>query len=101
VVEAPKVQAPKPVKAAAPKPAPPAPDPEPVRARDDDGHFVADDPTTPDVNESFVGGTPLKPEWDAKMNKTDLLKVAATMGLDLSMDNTKKEILAALEGTKG
>ena len=23
------------------------------RARDDNGHFVADDPTTPDVNEAF------------------------------------------------
>lgn len=25
-----------------------------VRARDENGHFVADDPTTPDVNEAWV-----------------------------------------------
>ena len=31
------------------------------RARNDDGHFVADDPSTPDVNEAYVGGkTPAK-----------------------------------------
>ena len=27
-----------------------------VRARNEDGHFVADDPSTPDVNEAYVGG---------------------------------------------
>jgi hypothetical protein len=27
-----------------------------VRARDDKGHYVADDPSTPDVNEAYVGG---------------------------------------------
>ena len=26
------------------------------RARDDDGHFVGDDPDTPEVNEAYVGG---------------------------------------------
>ena len=26
------------------------------RARDDDGHFKGDDPTTPEVNEAYVGG---------------------------------------------
>ena len=29
---------------------------EPVRARNDQGHYVADDPTTPDVNEAYEGG---------------------------------------------
>lgn len=29
---------------------------EPVRARNDKGHYVADDPTTPDVNEAYEGG---------------------------------------------
>ena len=29
---------------------------EPVRARDEDGHFVADDPSTPEVNEAWDGG---------------------------------------------
>tara|TARA_R100000773_G_C4173175_1_gene86039 strand:- start:339 stop:644 length:306 start_codon:yes stop_codon:yes gene_type:complete len=27
-----------------------------VRARNDKGHYVADDPSTPDVNEAYVGG---------------------------------------------
>jgi hypothetical protein len=53
---------------AAPAPAPvveptPAPEPvveevvaeEPVRARDESGHFIADDPSTPE-NEAWVGG---------------------------------------------
>ena len=35
---------------------------EPVRARDEDGHFVADDPSTPEVNEAWDGGkAPKKP----------------------------------------
>jgi hypothetical protein len=39
---------------AAPAPAPaPTPTPEPVR--DDKGHYVADDPSTPE-NEAWVGG---------------------------------------------
>ena len=29
--------------------------PEPVRARDENGHFIADDPSTPE-NEAWVGG---------------------------------------------
>jgi hypothetical protein len=28
---------------------------EPIRARDDNGHFIADDPSTPE-NEAWVGG---------------------------------------------
>ena len=27
-----------------------------VRARDNKGHYVADDPSTPDINEAYVGG---------------------------------------------
>ena len=40
--------------AAAPAPAP-APAPEPVRARNDIGHYLKDDPSTPE-NEAWVGG---------------------------------------------
>ncbi len=29
---------------------------EPVRARNEKGHYVADDPSTPDVNEAYEGG---------------------------------------------
>lgn len=33
-------------------------DKEPVRAREDDGTFIADDPSTPDVNEAYVDNAP-------------------------------------------
>ena len=29
---------------------------EPTRARDEKGHYIADDPSTPDVNEAWEGG---------------------------------------------
>ena len=55
--------APEPVVEEAPAPEPvveeaPAPEPvveEPVRARDENGHFIADEPSTPE-NEAWVGG---------------------------------------------
>ena len=42
------------------------------RARNDDGHFVADDPSTPDVNEAYVGG-----KEPAKAKKTPAKKKVA------------------------
>lgn len=43
---------------------------EPIRARTDAGHFVADDPSTPDVNEAYVGGkTPAKKKTVKKTTK--------------------------------
>jgi hypothetical protein len=36
----------------------PQPEPQPERARDELGRFVADDPTTPDVNEAWVTSEP-------------------------------------------
>tara|TARA_R110000751_G_scaffold109838_2_gene207216 strand:- start:272 stop:628 length:357 start_codon:yes stop_codon:yes gene_type:complete len=57
--------APKPVEASA-KVAPPAAA-EMERARTDSGHFVADDPATPDVNEAYVlKKTATKPKAKAK-----------------------------------
>ena len=61
-----KKAAPAPAPAPAPEPVvevtpEPAPEPvveevaEPVRARDENGHFIADDPSTPE-NEAWVGG---------------------------------------------
>ena len=41
-------------KATAPKKAVAQEELEMVRARDENGHFVADDPSTPDVNEAWV-----------------------------------------------
>ena len=48
------------------------------RARNDDGHFVADDPSTPDVNEAYVGGkAPTKPKKTAEKKKTPAKKPVA------------------------
>ena len=52
----------------------PAPEPvveevvveEPVRARDESGHFIADDPSTPE-NEAWVGG--ISPKKSKKSKK--------------------------------
>ena len=47
--------APEPVVEEAPAPAPEPVVEEPARARDENGHFIADDPSTPE-NEAWVGG---------------------------------------------
>ncbi len=54
----------------------PAPEPEPEaeatgeRARNDKGHYVKDDPNTPDVNEAYKDGkTPAKKKAAAKKTK--------------------------------
>ena len=44
------------------------------RARDEDGHFVADDLSTPDVNEAYVGGK--APRKKAAKKKAAKKKVA-------------------------
>ena len=46
------------------------------RAKDDKGHFVADDPTTPDVNEAYVGGK--KPKKKAAVKKKTTAKKTTT-----------------------
>jgi len=43
---------------------------EPVRARNDKGHYVADDPSTPDVNEAWEGGEAPAEEKKATKKKT-------------------------------
>ena len=43
---------------------------EPVRARNDKGHYVADDPSTPDVNEAWEGGKAPKKKTTAKKKTT-------------------------------
>ena len=43
-----------------------------VRARDDKGHYVADDPSTPDINEAYVGGK--KPKKKKTTKKTTAKK---------------------------
>ena len=41
---------------------------EPVRARNDKGHYIADDESTPDVNEAYEGG--VAPKKSTKKKKT-------------------------------
>ena len=40
-----------------------------VRARDSKGHYVADDPSTPDINEAYVGGKAPKKTTKKKSTK--------------------------------
>ena len=46
------------------------------RARDEDGHFKADDPATPDVNEAYEGGK--APKKKAVKKKAPAKKKKAT-----------------------
>ena len=39
------------------------------RARNDKGHYIADDPSTPDVNEAYVGGKAPKKRSAKKSTK--------------------------------
>lgn len=51
------------------------PTPEPVRARNEKGHFISDDPTTPDVNEAWVDGkAPVKPKKKKTTKKKAIRK---------------------------
>ena len=43
---------------------------EPVRARNDKGHYVADDPSTPDVNEAWEGGVAPEEKKETKKKTT-------------------------------
>ena len=47
---------------------------EPVRAKNDDGTFKADDPTTPDVNEAWEGGEAPKKKTAKKTTKKTTAK---------------------------
>jgi hypothetical protein len=91
------------------------------RARDDDGHFVADDPETPEVDEAWEAeadtpeeeaeAKPNWPEWNGEMTKKELLEVVDTlkeMGLkvaSVSMKSTHSAIMTAIqdaiEGAEG
>jgi len=52
---------------------PAEPKPEPVRARTDEGQFVADDPTTPE-NEAYRGGVGPEKSAKKKLSKAAKLK---------------------------
>ena len=71
---------------------------EPERSRGAAGKYLSDDPDTPEFNEAYVSGKPVRSKFNKQMNKTDLLAVASEMGVEgLSMENTKDDILGVLE----
>ena len=43
---------------------------DPVRARNEKGHYVADDPSTPDVNEAWEGGKAPEEKKETKKKTT-------------------------------
>ena len=47
---------------------------EPVRARNEKGHYVADDPSTPDFNEAYEGGVAPKKTTKKKTTKSTAKK---------------------------
>ena len=50
---------------------------EPVRARNDKGHYIADDESTPDVNEAYEGGVAPKKTTKKKTTKKTTKKKAS------------------------
>jgi hypothetical protein len=90
--------------AAAPEPEPVAAAPEPVAAEPATPEPVAAEPATPEPTLEQVLGTLVEgvpdpdpaPTWDASWTKAQLLVVAQTRGLPLTMANTKAEIVAGL-----
>ena len=47
---------------------------DPVRARNEKGHYVADDPSTPDINEAYEGGVAPKKTTKKKSTKSTAKK---------------------------
>ncbi len=70
---------------------------EPQRARDDDGHFVADDLSTEDVNEAWEGGE--SPEVSVSMSntKSELIAAAKDLGISVVSLKTKRAILKKIQ----
>ena len=47
-----------------------------MRERNDKGHYIADDPSTPDVNEAYVGGKAPKKKTTKKTTAKKTTKKA-------------------------
>ena len=50
---------------------------EPVRARTEKGHYIADDESTPDINEAYVGGVAPKQTTQKRTTKKTTKKKAS------------------------
>ena len=62
------------------------------RARDEDGHFVPDDPTTPTTNEAWEGGSS-----PTEHTVKDLRAMAKEKGITGYSKMKKEDLFAALE----
>lgn len=71
----------------------------PERAREDDGTFKGDDPSTPEVNEAFDPPAPVR-EWNERMTKAQLLEFLPEDSA-ITESNKKAEIIKALEDLEG
>ena len=68
------------------------------RARDKNGRYIGDDPTTKDVNEAWVSPFPT-PEPSMKWTKKQLIDYCNEFGVLHSTYDSKKELLGKIDGT--
>jgi hypothetical protein len=70
-----------------------------IRARTVDGQYVGDDPSTPELNEAWEGGSAPTDDTAPDMTflKADLKTAAEDMGIEVDPKWTKKAILDAIE----
>ena len=69
-----------------------------VRARDENGRYIGDDPTTEDVNEAWVSPFPT-PEPSMKWTKKQLIDYCNEFGVLHGTYDSKKELLEKIDGT--
>ena len=63
--------------------------PEPVRARDKEGQYVGDDPSTPDVNEAYVANAP--------PTRKEITEKAKELGIEFKKNISSEKLLALIE----
>ena len=68
------------------------------RARDKNGRYIGDDPTTKDVNEAWVSPFPT-PEPSMKWTKKQLIDYCNEFGVLHGTYDSKKELLEKIDGT--
>ena len=69
-----------------------------VRARDENGRYIGDDPTTEDVNEAWVSPFPT-PKPSIKWTKKQLIGYCNEFGVLYNSNNNKKELLKNIKDT--
>jgi len=77
----------------------PVPKKKPTRARTEDGEFIADDKSTPDVDEAWVGGQ--APTNINSLRKAQLVSLAKSLKLPLSGSETKTVLIKQIKEARG